>query len=364
MSNEPAGLQESHPMNGGDGTYSYSKNSYYQKQGSTFAAAMINEAISEKLDIEKLSYSALNVFRMADLGCSVGPNTFFSMQNILEAVQHKYHSLGIKTQIPEFQVFFNDHAGNDFNTLFASLPPEKQYSAAGVPGSFYGRLFPNSSLHFVYSSYALQWLSKVPEEVLNKNSPAWNKGRIHCTNAAEAVANAYTAQFTKDMKVFLDARAKEVVAGGMMVLITPSVSVYLLLDILVPACLLFDFLGSSLMSMAKEGLVREELVDTFNLPIYIPSSKEMTKVAEENGCFRIEKMQLTNHSPRVETRIDGKAYSMHIRAGMEGIFSKHFGSEIIDELFDRFHKKIDESSDLLREASREGTQLFVVLKRK
>nr|QTZ19614.1 SABATH methyltransferase 12 [Bixa orellana] len=138
MSNESAGLQESHPMNGGDGTFSYSKNSYLQKEGSRFAAAMVSAAIAEKLDIEKLS-SASNVFRMADLGCSVGPNTFFYMQNILEAVQHKYHSLGIKTQIPEFQVFFNDHAGNDFNTLFASLPPEKQYSAAGVPGSFYGR---------------------------------------------------------------------------------------------------------------------------------------------------------------------------------------------------------------------------------
>nr|QTZ19612.1 putative S-adenosylmethionine-dependent methyltransferase At5g37990 [Bixa orellana] len=353
MSNESAGLQESHPMNGGDGTFSYSKNSYLQKEGSRFAAAMVSAAIAEKLDIEKLS-SASNVFRMADLGCSVGPNTFFYMQNILEAVQHKYLSLGLKTLIPEFHLFFNDHAGNDFNTLFASLPPEKQYSAAGVPGSFYGRLFPKSSLHFVYSSFALQWLSKVPEEVLDKNSPAWNKGRIHCINAAEAVANAYTAQFTKDMKVFLDARAKEVVAGGMMVLITPSVFV----------CFFLDLLGSSLMNMAKEGLISEELVDSFNLPVYTPSPKEMSKVVEENDCFSIERMELANPWSGINSPIDGKANSMHMRANTEAILSKHFGSEIIDELFNRLHKKIDESSDLLREASREGTQLFVVLKRK
>nr|QTZ19615.1 putative S-adenosylmethionine-dependent methyltransferase At5g37990 [Bixa orellana] len=192
------------------------------------------------------------------------------------------------------------------------------------------------------------------EEVLNKNSPAWNKGRIHCTNAAEAVANAYTAQFTKDMKVFLDTRAKEVVAGGMMVLITPSVSVYLLLDIL----------GSSLMNMAKEGLISEELVDSFNLPVYTPSPKEMSKVVEENDCFSIERMELANPWSGINSPIDGKANSMHMRANTEAILSKHFGSEIIDELFNRLHKKIDESSDLLREASREGTQLFVVLKRK
>ena len=90
--------------------------------------------------------------------------------------------------MPEFQVFFNDHTSNDFNTLFTSLPPERPYFATGVPGSFHGRLFPNSSLDFVHSSYALQILSKVPKELLNKNSAAWNKGRVHYASAPDEVA--------------------------------------------------------------------------------------------------------------------------------------------------------------------------------
>jgi jasmonate O-methyltransferase len=32
---------------------------------------------------------------------------------------------------------------------------------AGVPGSFYCRLFRAKSLHFVHSSYSLMWLSRV-----------------------------------------------------------------------------------------------------------------------------------------------------------------------------------------------------------
>ena len=189
-----------------------------QRAGANAVKAMIDDVIAEKLDVEKIFSSSKRTFRIADLGCSVGPNTFVAMQNITDAVQLKYQSQGFASQMPEFQVFFNDHASNDFNTLFASLLPERPYFATAVPGSFHGRLLPNFSLDFVYSSYALQCLSKVPEELLNKNSAAWNKGRVHYASAPDEVAQAFTTQFAKDKTAFLDCRAKELVVGGLMVL--------------------------------------------------------------------------------------------------------------------------------------------------
>jgi jasmonate O-methyltransferase len=36
------------------------------------------------------------------------------------------------------------------------------YYVAGLPGSFYTRLFPCHSVHFFHSSYCLMWLSQVP----------------------------------------------------------------------------------------------------------------------------------------------------------------------------------------------------------
>ena len=215
---------------------------------------MIHKAVADNLDIDKLfsSASSNNTFRIADLGCSVGPNTFTAIHNILEAVQQKYlQGHNSSSQMPEFQVYFNDHATNDFNTLFSSLPAERQYFTAGVPGSFHGRLFPNSSLHFVHSSLALHWLSTIPKELLDNNSLAWNRRRVHYTNAPNEVYNVYRARFAEDMINFLDARAMELVVGGLMVLIMPSVPNDVPLSQM-PIGVVYDLLGCILSDMAKE----------------------------------------------------------------------------------------------------------------
>lgn len=184
------------------------------------AKVLIKEAIAEKLDIKQV-ISSSKLFTVADLGYSVGINTIIAVENIIESMNLKHQSFGPNQEAPEFQVFFNDHVSNDFNTLFKSLPTDKQYFAAGVPGLFQGRLFPKASLHFVHSSYALHWLSKVPKELIDKNSPAWNKGRIHYTNSLKEVRDTYSAQFKEGIESFLNARAQELVSGGLMTLIMP-----------------------------------------------------------------------------------------------------------------------------------------------
>ena len=108
---------------------------------------------------------------IADLGCSSGPNTLFAVLEFVTTVDKVHKKMG--HELPEIQVFLNDLPGNDFNTIFKSLPTfqkdlQKTMGAGaescfvtGVPGSFYGRLFLGKSLHFVHSSYSLQWLSQV-----------------------------------------------------------------------------------------------------------------------------------------------------------------------------------------------------------
>lgn len=108
---------------------------------------------------------------IADLGCSSGPNTLLAVSELVKAIDKKRKNLGLKS--PEYQIFLNDLPSNDFNTIFKSVPrfQEKLRNqmgcgfgpcfVTGVPGSFYQRLFPSKSLHFVHSSYSLQWLSQV-----------------------------------------------------------------------------------------------------------------------------------------------------------------------------------------------------------
>ena len=83
-------------------------------------------------------------------------------------------------------------------------------------------MFPKASLDIVYSAYALQWLSKTPQEILVSNSPAYNKGRILYANSPNEVAQAYQTQYAKDIQCFLRARAQEICPQGLMMLLIPG----------------------------------------------------------------------------------------------------------------------------------------------
>jgi indole-3-acetate O-methyltransferase len=224
-----------------------------QRGGLVIVNELMNEGIKDKLEFISPCSDSSNIctFRIADFGCSVGPNTFLAMEKIIEAVEQKYHAQFQNSPVPlEFQVFFNDVTTNDFNTLFKTLPFYQKYFAAGVPGTFYGRLFPKSTLHLAYSSYSLQWLSKVPEEVVDTKSPAWNKGIIQCSGTAKEVAKAYSAQFKTDMDNFLNARAQEIIGGGLMVIIILGLPDGILLSQTV-AGKSYELFGSCLIDMAK-----------------------------------------------------------------------------------------------------------------
>lgn len=109
---------------------------------------------------------------IADLGCSSSEsNTLSVVSDLIETVEDARRDIG--NGPVEYQVYLNDLPKNDFNTIFQSLSSFKDKLKQqlgddfghcfvnGVPGSFYGRLFPSNHLHFVHSSYSLHWLSQV-----------------------------------------------------------------------------------------------------------------------------------------------------------------------------------------------------------
>ncbi|CAN6584855.1 unnamed protein product [Malus baccata var. baccata] len=358
---ETSKFSEAYPMKGGDGPNSYANNSTLQKGYVDAAKELLSKAVAEKLDVDVLLSS--NTFCIADLGCFVAPNTFIAVENILEAVEFKFQSQGLISQIPEFQVFFNDHTLNDFNRLFKSLPQARRYYAAGLPVSFYGRLFPNASIHFFYSTYALQWLSRVPKEVVDKNCPAWNKGRIHYSNSTDEVVRAYEAQHAEDMECFLNARAQEIADGGMMVLVIPGRPNTLLhSDSLVNVC--YQLIGSCLMDMARKGLVSEEKVDTFNIHVYTMTSQELEACVERNEHFSLEKLETIPRTLVSSTVSPIQLVVSHMRAGSEGMIKQQFGEEILDELFDLYLKKLEEQSSIIASGIETAIIFLAVLKRK
>ena len=113
-----------------------------------------------------------------------------------------------------------------------------------------------------------------------------------------------------------------------------------------------------------QGLISEAQVDSFNLPIHVASPEQMTEMVERNERLTIERMELVDSRSKLVGPINGKECAMYLRASLEGIFAQHFGSGIIDQLFDSFSKKIMESSHQLESGNKEGILLFVVLRRK
>ncbi|OAY66237.1 putative caffeine synthase 2 [Ananas comosus] len=123
----------------------------------------------------------------------------------------------LSRRAPEIQLLLNDLPGNDFNTLFRSFASEREkggkrllpHYMVGVPGSFYGRLFPCKRVHFVYSCLSLHWLSQ--------ENVRLNRGNIYISKTSPPlVSKLYLEQFQRDFRSFLNLRSKEICSEGRM----------------------------------------------------------------------------------------------------------------------------------------------------
>nr|XP_048321743.1 loganic acid O-methyltransferase-like [Ziziphus jujuba var. spinosa] len=322
---------------------------------------IVKEEIAKHFDIKSLPSSTKSI-RIVDVGCFYGLTTVHAMNNVMDAIKSKYESEGLENQVPEFEVFFNDLESNNFNALFKFLPPNRDYFAAALPASFFNPILPKQSLHVVHSSNSLNWLSEIPKEITDSSSPAWNKGKIHYTNAHKEVVKAYSAQYAKDWQSFLRARAHDVAVGGLMALFVPSVpEIHLSSETL--SCSDFVIFGDCMMDMAKEGIIKEEQVDSFNLGFYFSCPRELKDIMERNVEFSIESMAkldgLTSNGVPIEKR------ALILRGGLEGFFKRHFGSdEVVDEIFYGYSKKVLTSSLHLHPDTHKMTVVFILLKRK
>ncbi|CAN4110522.1 unnamed protein product [Withania somnifera] len=282
-------------------------------------------------------------FHMADLGCSSGPNTLFTVSTIMKIVQILCHEKRCK--MPEFQAYLNDLPDNDFNTLFKSIPSFYQNFkeaddgancfVSGVPGSFYGRLFPSRSLHLVHSSYSLHWLSQAPEKMENNNS-------IYIARTSPPhVSEAYMKQFEKDFSRFLQLRSEEILTGGHMLLTFIGRSIP---DPYGNHCVHLDLLSNSLIDLIHEGLIEQAELDSFHYPFYTPYKDEIENIVQMEGSFDLDNTKFfqVNWDERDNDDFDAYSSGKHVartmRAVLEQMLVSHFQlkDSIVDYLFERY----------------------------
>ena len=114
-----------------------------------------------------------------------------------------------------------------------------------------------------------------------------------------------------------------------------------------------------------QGLVSEEKVNSFNLPLYFPSSKELKAIIERNGQFGIESSdEIIEKVKHVHALPTAQIYVSQIRAGMEGLIKDHFGKDIGNEFFESYAKKHVETGFVFIENAYDNSLIFMILRRK
>ncbi|XP_062101225.1 probable jasmonic acid carboxyl methyltransferase 2 [Humulus lupulus] len=368
-------------MNKGSGDTSYAQNSTVQSKILSIAKPLMDEGI-----LKILKKSIPESMGIADLGCSAGPNSLAVIMEIVDVIHAGCRSLD--GSFPELRLFLNDLFNNDFNNIFASLPTFYNqirkdkgpgfgpcYIAA-VPGSFYGRLFPTNSLHFIHSSSSLHWLSQVPKSLDGGDRERGlyiNKGKLYLSKSSpQCVLDAYLNQFEEDFSLFLSSRGEEVVSEGRMVLSfmgrtssDPTTE---------ESCYQWELLATALMTMVSEGLIEEEKVDSFNAPYFAPCPEELKSVVEKEGSFVLESVEsfavdwdggavdYQQYTTVAElSRARGQRVAKNIRAVVESMLGSHFGTHILDDLFRRYQ---DIVADYLSNASTKYINLVISLRKK
>ncbi|XLR64531.1 hypothetical protein S83_015203 [Arachis hypogaea] len=113
-----------------------------------------------------------------------------------------------------------------------------------------------------------------------------------------------------------------------------------------------------------QGVISEEKVDSFNVPLIYPSVKAVKEILRGcDECFSIEWMEILEFKNMVSLPTV-QIFVSWFRAALQGMIEKHFGAEIVDELFERFAEKVKEFPDIMDTDRLKLDVLFVLLRRK
>lgn len=101
--------------------------------------------------------------------------------------------------------------------------------------------------------------------------------------------------------------------------------------------------------MFCKGLLREEDINSFNLPIYTPCTNELKAIIEFESSFSLDRLETfeTNWDMHDANEImpensSGKLMAKTVRAVMEPLLASHFGNTLMDKLFEKYAMHVTE----------------------
>jgi salicylate 1-O-methyltransferase len=154
---------------------------------------------------------------IADYGASTGHNSLLPIGAAITVLR--------KRTRPEHSVLVahTDVAENDFTVLFQTLEDDPDSYlrkdaasfASAVGRSFYTQILPSNSANLGWSSWAIQWLGRIPAPVPDHLQVAYS--------GDEKVKEAYAKQAAFDWHEFVAFRGRELCPGGRLVVLTMAI---------------------------------------------------------------------------------------------------------------------------------------------
>jgi salicylate 1-O-methyltransferase len=248
---------------------------------------------------------------IADYGAATGHNSLTPMSAAIEVLRrrtrHDHAILVAHTDVPD----------NDFTALFRTLADDHDsylnHDASSFPAaigrSFYGQILPSNTVNLGWSSWAVQWLSRIPA-----GAPEFSDHvQVAYSKNVEARA-AYAHQAATDWNDFVAFRGRELCPDGRLVVLTMAVDEngefgYRAMH---------DALYASLNDQVSDGLLHRDELRRMALPVFARGEKDLRAPFSPKGRFEgltIEHLEIFNAEDRFWARFqsDGDAEAFGAR---------------------------------------------------
>jgi hypothetical protein len=242
---------------------------------------------------------------IADYGASTGHNALRPIGAAIAVLR--------KRTRPEHSVLVahTDVADNDFTVLFQTLEndPDSYLKkdaasfASAVGRSFYTQILPSNSVNLGWSSWAIQWLSRIPTPVPDHLQAAYSND--------ENVKAAHAKQAAHDWHEFVAFRGRELCPGGRLVVLTMAIGD----DGEFGYRPLLEGMLAELADLVAQGLVTEDEVQRMCIPTVSRRAVDFLSPFAPKGRFEqleIEHLEVFDAEDRFWTKYqvdhDAKAF--------------------------------------------------------
>ncbi|OBG44145.1 SAM-dependent methyltransferase [Mycobacterium alsense] len=233
---------------------------------------------------------------VADYGAANGHNSLKPLSAgiavLRRRTRHDHAILVTHTDVP----------ANDFTALFKTLADDpdsylhtdaKSFASA-IGRSFYGQIVPSNTVNLGWTSWATQWVSRIPCELHD---------HVHVAYSGDDAARAaYAHQAALDWHDFVAFRGRELAPEGRLVVLTLAVDE----DDTPGFRPLLDAIVATLADQARDGLLNDDELRRMAIPTFARGEKDFRAPFAPSGRFEgltIEHLEMFNAEDRFWARL-------------------------------------------------------------